>query len=361
MDPQASVSSQKTSPQRDPAALTQLTLSAQANQLAIHQHQLTRLTALTEELVRSLQGLSLSPPAPAATQDDIPVNIPNHPPPPVSPHLAFPERFNGDSTMCKGFLLQCSLFVTQQPALACTPMTPARLHLFARYSPDRALDWVTAVWRGDGSAFPSFDFFLQRFKEVFDHPAGGRGAGEQLLALSQGRTTAAEYALAFRTLAAQTTWVEDTHKLLFRRGLNMELQAELACRNEGRNLSDFIELTIQIDNLIRSRRFPRSPSFNPSPPVSNPEPMQIGYTHLSSEERERRVRLHLCMYCGQAGHLRSSCPVRPASATPRAVSPIFPYKSITSCIKVPVTLFIGQRTVSTEALIGLRGSGQFHV
>ncbi len=119
MDPQASVSSQKTLPQSDPAALTQLTseLSAQANQLAIHQHQLTHLTALTEELVRSLQGLSLSPPAPAATQDDIPVNIPNHPPPPMSPRLAFPERFNGDSTMCKGFLLQCSLFVTQQPAL----------------------------------------------------------------------------------------------------------------------------------------------------------------------------------------------------------------------------------------------------
>ncbi len=67
MDHQTSDSSQKTSPQSDPAALTQLTfeLSAQANQLAIHQHQLTRLTTLTEELVRTLQGLSLSPPAPA--------------------------------------------------------------------------------------------------------------------------------------------------------------------------------------------------------------------------------------------------------------------------------------------------------
>ncbi len=359
MDPQASVSSQKTSPQSDPAALTQLTseLSAQANQLAIHQHQLTCLTALTEELVRSLQGLSLSAPALAATQDDIPVNILNHPPPPVSPRLAFPERFNGDSTMCKGFLLQCSLFVTQQPALY--PNDASKIAFVCSLLTGRALDWVTAVWRGDGSAFPSFDFFLQCFKEVFDYPAGGRGAGEQLLALSQGRTTAAEYALAFRTLAAQTTWVEDTLKLLFRRGLNMELQAELACRDEGRNLSDFIELTIQIDNLMRSRCFPHSPSFNPSPPVSNPEPMQIGYTYLSSEERERRVRLHLCMYCGQAGHLKSSCPVWPTSATPRAVSPIFPYKSVTSCIKVLVTLLIGQRTVSTEALIDSGAAGNF--
>ncbi len=146
MDPQASVSSQKTSPQSDPAALTQLTseLSAQANQLAIHQHQLTRLTALTEELVRSLQGLSLSPPAPGATQDDIPVNIPNHPPPPVSPRLAFPKRFNGDSTMCKGFLLQCSLFVTQQPALY--PNDASKIAFVCSLLTGRALDWVTAVW-----------------------------------------------------------------------------------------------------------------------------------------------------------------------------------------------------------------------
>ncbi len=162
-------------------------LSAQAHQLAIHQHQLTRLTTLTEELVRTLQGLSLSPPAPAATQANVPVNIPNNPPPPVSPRLAFPERFNGDSAMCKGFLLQCSLFVTQQPALY--PNDASKIAFVCSLLTGKALDWVTAVWRGDGSAFPSFDLFLQCFKEVFDHSAGGRSAGEQLLTLSQGKTT----------------------------------------------------------------------------------------------------------------------------------------------------------------------------
>ncbi len=263
MDHQASDSSQKTSPQSDPAALTQLTFerSAQANQLAIHQHQLTRLTTLTEELVRTLQGLSLSPPAPAAAKANVPVNIPNNPPPPVSPRLAFPERFNGDSAMCKGFLLQCSLFVTQQPALY--PNDASKIAFVCSLLTGKSLDWVTSVWRGDGSAFPSFDLFLQRFKEVFDHSAGGRSAGEQLLALSQGKTTAAEYALAFRTLAAQTTWVEDTLKLLFRWGLNVDLQAELACHDEGRNLSHFIELTIQIDNLMRSGRYSHSQCFKP--------------------------------------------------------------------------------------------------
>ncbi len=109
------------------------------------------------------------------------------------------------------------------------------------------------MWRADGSTCPSFQVFLQSFEEVFDHPAGGRSAGEQLLMLNQGRGAAAEYALSFCTLTAQTDWTEDALKLLFRKGLSLELQSELACRDEGRTLNEFIELSIQIDNLIRSR------------------------------------------------------------------------------------------------------------
>lgn len=64
----------------------------------------------------------------------------------------------------------------------------------------------------------------------------------------------AEYALTFRMLAAQTTWVDDTMKLLFCKGLNMELQSELTCRDEGKTLTHFIDLAIRIDNLIHSQR-----------------------------------------------------------------------------------------------------------
>ncbi len=85
--------------------------------MAIHQRQLARLTTLMEELVRTLQDLSLSPTALAATPISAPVNIATNSPPSVSPRLAFPDKFNGEPTKCKGFLLQCSLFVNQQPAL----------------------------------------------------------------------------------------------------------------------------------------------------------------------------------------------------------------------------------------------------
>ncbi len=150
MDPNASDSSQqKTSPNSDPAALMQLSteLTAQASQLAMHQHQLNRLTTLTEELVKALQGLSMSSPEAASLQ---PPNRSSSPPsqtPPISPRLAFPEQFDGEPTRCKGFLLQCSLFVSQQPSLY--PTDSSRIAFVCSLLTGKALEWVTAVWKMD--------------------------------------------------------------------------------------------------------------------------------------------------------------------------------------------------------------------
>ncbi|KAI3366903.1 hypothetical protein L3Q82_009548, partial [Scortum barcoo] len=42
--------------------------------------------------------------------------------------------------------------------------------------------------------------------------------------------------------------------------------------------------------------------------MREPEPMQIGRTRLSPEERACRHQGNLCLYCGQAGHFVSRCP-----------------------------------------------------
>ncbi|KAL0161744.1 hypothetical protein M9458_045469, partial [Cirrhinus mrigala] len=214
------------------------------------------------------------------------------------------------------------------------------------------------MWRDDGSTFPTFGQFLHHFREVFEHPTGGKGAGEQLLELSQGRRTAADYALSFRTLAAQTTWVEDTLKVLFRRGLCQDLQSELACRDEGRSLNEFIELSIQVDNLIRSRRTQGSTTQIPPVTTSVPEPMEIGATHLTSEERERRMQNSLCLYCGQAGHIKSTCPVRPAKPSP-AVSVNRLITTSHSSMQIPIVIRHASRTIHTTALIDSGAAGNF--
>ncbi len=160
---------------------------------------LTSATARSTYLAHGgVQALQLSPSA---------MNPPMHNPPPpapvtASPRLAFPEKFDGSPSRCKGFLLQCSMFVNQQPTLYSTDEN--RIAFVCSLLTGRALEWATAVWSDERTVFPSFTRFLQRFREVFEHPAGGKEVGEQLLALRQGRSTAADYALSFRTLSAQT-------------------------------------------------------------------------------------------------------------------------------------------------------------
>jgi len=334
-------------------------MSAQASQLAAHQHQLNRLTSLTEELVKALQNLHTATPVEPSPSAAAVITHAAETPPLGNPRLSLPEKFDGDPIKCKGFILQCSLFISQQPALYTTEA--GKIAFVCSLFTGKALEWITAVWREDGSAFPSFDSFMQRFWEVFDHPSEGKGAGDRLMELTQGRRTAAEYAFAFQTLAAQTNWVSDTLKVLFRRGLSHELQAELACRDEGRNLDQFIELAIQIDNLIRSRKNTQSRNVRSSPPTvhDNTEPMQVNSYHLSEEERNRRLTHRLCLYCGSPGHMRNACSARPRSENLRPVSVINQRHNSDMCVTVPITLTFNDQRITTSALLDSGAASNF--
>ncbi len=159
MDPIATDSSlQKTSPDFDPAAFYHFTteVSAQASVLATHQQQLNRLTSLTEELVKTLQALHLQASNSSAPP---PSPLPAHATSTTaSPRLAFPEKFDGSPTRCKGFLLQCSMFVNQQSMLY--PTEESRIAFVCSLLTGRALDWATAVWSENRPTFPSFRAFI---------------------------------------------------------------------------------------------------------------------------------------------------------------------------------------------------------
>ncbi|KAL0149071.1 hypothetical protein M9458_055686, partial [Cirrhinus mrigala] len=178
------------------------------------------------------------------------------------------------------------------------------------------------------------------------------------MAQKQGRRTAADYALSFRTLAAQSGWNDGPLKLHYRKGLNADLQVELACRDEGLPLEQYIDLSVRVDNIMRSRK-PNRQFVTLPPPMSvadaAPEPMQIGATKLSVEERERRLRGNLCLYCGQPGHIRATCPTRP----PRQRAAVSTDEPPLSRCEIPVVLGFGEATINTTALIDSGAAGNF--
>ncbi|KAI2668804.1 Transposon Tf2-11 polyprotein [Labeo rohita] len=359
---------QKTSPSSDPATAStpevpstasatvhQLTteLTAQASTLLMHQQQLDRLTDLTGQLVRALQGLQLTAPPAIPPTTSTPVGAQ---PVTSSPRLAFLEKFDGSPTKCKGFLLQCSLFVTQQPHLY--PTDESKIAFVCSLLCGRALEWATAVWRLDRPTFPSFAIFLQKFKEVFQPSSEGGEPGEQIMTLRQGRRTAADYALSFRTLAAQSGWNDGPLKLHYRKGLHPDLQVELACRDENLSLEEYIDLSIRVDNIMRARKPGRLPVPVPQTSPNTeapPEPMQLGATKLTLEERERRLRRNLCLYCGLAGHIRANCPTRPLRQ-PTSVS--LPKPLTNSCV-IPVRIGSDNSVIETTALIDSGAAGNF--
>lgn len=89
------------------------------------------------------------------------------------------------------------------------------------------------------------------------------------------------------------------------------------------------------------------------------EPMQIDAYYLSAEERERRICNHLCMYCGEAGHLRNACPSKPLLAASRPVSPNVDALNSNSCVSMPVVITVHSRQITTSALVDTGATGNF--
>ncbi|KAK3512454.1 hypothetical protein QTP70_013004 [Hemibagrus guttatus] len=190
-------------------------------------------------------------------------------------------------------------------------------------------------------------------REVFQYPAGGKDISLQLMELRQGSDSAADYAIKFHTLAAQSVWNDAVLWAVFREGLSPALQTELACRADATSLSQYIATAIRLDNLLHQHRAgarlpvsapPHLRADYPRPRKEAPEPMQLGRSRLTEREHQRRTQMRLCYYCGGSGHLIHWCPEKPSSAQ---VGDNSLYFSLT----VPVWLCFSDRCVPVSALI----------
>ncbi|CDQ78783.1 unnamed protein product [Oncorhynchus mykiss] len=138
--------------------------------------------------------------------------------------------------------------------------------------------------------------------------------GDLLIELHQGRNSAAKHALEVRTVAAGSGWNEAALLTVYRRGLNRELQAELACRGEPSGFKS-IHWYVHLHRPPHRRR--TLPPRNQKPSLSMilssrpclPEPRQLGHAPQPVYRTSKRIQEGLCLYCGGKDHLLSRCPV----------------------------------------------------
>lgn len=165
------------------------------------------------------------------------------------------------------------------------------------------------------------------FKQTFCYDPDKTSNSRDLWSLKQGQRSVAEFAIDFRIKAAASSWNASALKSAYFHALNESIKDELATLDEPETLEELIKLTVRMDNRIRSRnkeRNRRSAFVSAASPVlpppsqsfqPEPEPMQIGSTRLSPEERRKRMTNRLCLYCGGPGHFIASCPKKSNSRT----------------------------------------------
>ncbi len=87
--------------------------------------------------------------------------------------------------------------------------------------------------------------------------------------------------------------------------------------------------------------------------------MQVDTYHISSEKRNRRITHHLCLYCGEPGHLRNACPSRPNIDPVTRVSVTLFALNDDHCLTVPVALETPSGVVQIPAMIDSEAAGNF--
>uniref|UniRef100_A0A8C6L166 CCHC-type domain-containing protein n=1 Tax=Nothobranchius furzeri TaxID=105023 RepID=A0A8C6L166_NOTFU len=230
------------------------------------------------------------------------------------------ETFGGEFEDCNSFLLQCKLAFERSPSAFISDS--AKISYIVGLLRGRALMWAEAKSHDDSFLQGPYNAFLSDFKLTFGRHKSVSDIRKKLWTLSQGKRTVADLAVDFRILAARTTWNEDALILVFTEALSDKVRNQLALCPEPSALEELIRLAMSIDKRQRelSRHAPvpavaathdqNSCASNRLQPDTE-EPMQMGRTRLTQEEREHCQRSGLCLYCGTAGHFVNSCPKQP--------------------------------------------------
>uniref|UniRef100_A0A096LWZ1 CCHC-type domain-containing protein n=1 Tax=Poecilia formosa TaxID=48698 RepID=A0A096LWZ1_POEFO len=316
------------SQQPNPADTIRRALAEQQSAIQSHEKVLRDLSASQaetnrrlEEIANFLQTSSQQPPvaAPDPTPDPAPVSRAMY----SEIRPPSPERFDGDSNKCKGFIMQCSLIFNHSPQSFLND--GAKIAFIIAHLSGRALSWAEAKFPDPTNFACTFTEFLADFKQVFTCDPDKTANSRELWSLKQGQRSVADFAIDFRIMAAASAWNPAALKSAYFHALSDSIKDELATLDEPDSLEDLIKLTIRLDNRIRSRNRERSRrtsstrNIQTSAPVTptlsslnspEPEPMQLGRTRLSPEERQNRMRSRRCLYCGASGHFIASCPVR---------------------------------------------------
>lgn len=278
----------------------------------------------------------------------LPTNISQHASldPRGVPKFKAPPTFDGSASKVESFINSISGAIHLSRATLPTDRDKA-LFLQTYLADGNASSWFTAIQKTNAALLDDFDALLVDFCSHFGDSDLAGSAQRKMSKLYQ-TGSCSTYAAKFRDLLPYLDLSEATKIFYFDQHLKKDVQQALIyVRPKPSKFDEYVKLCISIDNDIHSRHLDwkhgadnsssskassnRSPSSrqetarasssssNPTPSSSSTlspgVPMEIDAARVSrprgpltDEEKDRRRRLNLCLYCGGSGHSAHDCP-----------------------------------------------------
>lgn len=249
------------------------------------------------------------------------------------PKIKEPDTFHGDRTKLRGFLVQLEIYFSNQPHIF--DNDKAKNGFAVSLLRDAAEKWITPyVEETMETPWRSWAELKQALKKMFGDIGAKEAAQNKLEKLRQGSRTMTDYWNEFRLLATDAEFEDGTNKRLLLKGMSSKLQEFWAQQErEFTSTEELAEWAVQKENKINTIKAIQGGQQNYHQQARNQDGTykpqtktttqggdamdldatnQRRYTHLSAQERERRIKQRLCLRCGKPGHMIKDCRVAQA-------------------------------------------------
>jgi len=246
---------------------------------------------------------------------------------PRAPKLPLPEKYDGKRHSFRQFINSVKMQFSVSPDRFSSDHIKTGFVASLLRGP--ALDWISPYLEKKDAMLSSWTDFEKRFTDMFDDPHRAKTAVTKLTQLRQGRRPVVAYAAEFRRIVMDADFDNNAEVFWFRAGLSDAILDELTHTTAETELDKFIAQCILIDTRLREReverrRRPMVPSSSRTPIPTSPDAMVLDSTSsnerhgpISAEERKRRIENDLCLYCGRAGHRKTTCPSKKGNGQAR--------------------------------------------